>query len=57
MLKQLRSFLRDHLGEIVTLNFNHEIQQPEKVFPALSRQLLVGEKVIFEEIKLLFPDA
>nr|KAI8739473.1 PI-PLC X domain-containing protein 1-like [Biomphalaria glabrata] len=40
MLKQLRSFLRDHLGEIVTLNFNHEIQQPEKVFPALSRQLL-----------------
>ncbi|KAH9504840.1 hypothetical protein Btru_062074 [Bulinus truncatus] len=39
IIKQLRSFLRDHQDEVVTLNFNHEIKEPEKVFPALNRQL------------------
>ncbi|BFZ20208.1 hypothetical protein BsWGS_23247 [Bradybaena similaris] len=39
IIKQLRTFLRDNRDEVVTVNFNHEIKQPEKVFPSLNRQL------------------
>ncbi|CAG5117069.1 unnamed protein product, partial [Candidula unifasciata] len=39
IIKQLRTFLRDNRGEIVTINFNHEIKDPEKVFPRLTKQL------------------
>ncbi|CAL1525911.1 unnamed protein product [Lymnaea stagnalis] len=39
IIKQVRSFLRDNKDEVVTINFNHEIVNPEKVFQGLNRQL------------------
>ncbi|GFN86175.1 matrix metalloproteinase-14 [Plakobranchus ocellatus] len=39
ILKQVRTFLSQNPHEIVTLNFNHEMVDPEIVIPALTRQL------------------
>ncbi|GFN86180.1 1-phosphatidylinositol phosphodiesterase [Plakobranchus ocellatus] len=39
ILKQVRTFLSQNPHEIVTMNFNHEMIDPQKVIPALTRQL------------------
>ncbi|XP_059176735.1 uncharacterized protein LOC131956294 [Physella acuta] len=39
ILKQVRRFLRDHRDDVISINFNHEITEPEIVFKGLNKQL------------------
>ncbi|XP_025090808.1 uncharacterized protein LOC112562046 isoform X2 [Pomacea canaliculata] len=39
MLKQVKQFLQENRQEIVAINFNHEMQDMDRVMPALLRQV------------------
>ncbi|XP_070176443.1 uncharacterized protein [Littorina saxatilis] len=39
MIKQIKRFLRENRHEVVTVNFNHEMQDFDRVAPALLRQI------------------
>ncbi|XP_012943202.2 uncharacterized protein LOC101851368 [Aplysia californica] len=41
MIKQIREFMRENRNDVITVNFNHEIVDENKVFRGLSRQLEV----------------
>ncbi|GFR64941.1 PI-PLC X-box domain-containing protein [Elysia marginata] len=42
LLKQVRLFLENNPHEVIVLNFNHDMTEPNKVIPALARQLKCG---------------
>ena len=41
ILKQTRLFMKENRQEVITINFNHEIVDKNKVFNALTRQIKV----------------